>query len=372
LTVSDHAQPGVPVDPASPDKPPTIFFDGLSNQKHLVDLRFHQHGLDLIENGLGIGTWAYGDLRKTDGPPGALRLTCMSTLPLARLEIRDPDLQRDILSRCGALAPNSAAARAQVGRIVAWSLGAVASITLVTVYGIPFLAERLTPLIPFSFEQRMGDASEQQIKLLFGSKICTGAEGKAALTKLVNTLAMAGELKTSLQSEVLPSPIPNALALAGGKVFVLDGLLRRAETVDELAGVLAHELGHVAHRDHVRRIIHDGGTSFLIGLLFGDVTGSSAIIFATRTLIESSYSRDAETNADAFAVAVMHKLGRSPKPLGDFLFRITGADKSGLSILASHPVTEARRDAMTAADRPNTGAELLSQSEWQALKRICR
>ena len=58
--------------------------------------------------------------------------------------------------------------------------------------------------------------------------------------------------------------------------------------------MLAHELGHLKHRDNMRKLIYNGGTSFLIGLLFGDVTGSSALIFASRSLVTASYSREAE------------------------------------------------------------------------------
>jgi predicted Zn-dependent protease len=120
-------------------------------------------------------------------------------------------------------------------------------------------------------------------------------------------------------------------------------------------------------------MIQNGGTSFLVGLLFGDVTGAGAAVFATRAVLDASYSRDAETQADQFAIDVMHKLGRSPKPLGEFLFRITG--KSGgraIGILASHPMTEDRREITRRADRPNTGPELLTADEWRALKAICR
>ena len=48
------------------------------------------------------------------------------------------------------------------------------------------------------------------------------------------------------------------------------------------------------HRDSMRKIIQTGGTSFLIGLLFGDVIGAGAVIFATRSMLDASYSRDAE------------------------------------------------------------------------------
>ncbi len=88
----------------------------------------------------------------------------------------------------------------------------------------------------------------------------------------------------------------------------------------------------------MRELIHNGGTSFLIGLLFGDITGSGALVFASRSLVTSSYSRDAETNADTFAIETMHKLGRPAKPMGELMFRVTGKEGKGLSLVSSHPL----------------------------------
>lgn len=357
------------------EDPPTAaatYFDGVTSRRHTVAVQLGARELVLIENATPIATWPYADLRTVDRK-GILRLSCASALPLARLDVRDGTLIEAILQRCGSLRHDPGAARIKTARIVGWSLAAIVSVVLVVVYGLPLLAERLTPLVPASLERRIGDAGDRQVRLMFGGRTCTGAPGRAALARLIDTLKRAGGMQTELQSEVLSSNIKNAFALAGGRVYVLDGLLQAAESVDELAGVLAHELGHASHRDHVRLMIYNGGTSFLIGLLFGDVTGSGAAVFATQALLTSSYSRGAETSADTFAITVMHALGRSPKPLGDFLFRLTqGRESRSLSILASHPLTSERRAAMTAADRPATGPELLSPREWQALKSICR
>ena len=104
----------------------------------------------------------------------------------------------------------------------------------------------------------------------------------------------AAGLDPSVQSAVLATPIPNAFALPGGKLYLFSGLLAKAENPDEIAGILAHEIGHLKHRDSTRNLIYNGGTSFLIGLLFGDITGSGALIFASRSLVTASYSREAE------------------------------------------------------------------------------
>jgi Zn-dependent protease with chaperone function len=171
---------------------------------------------------------------------------------------------------------------------------------------------------------------------------------------------------------VVATPVPNALALPGGQMLLFSGLLDKANNPDEIAGVLAHELGHLKHRDNLRNMIHEGSTSFLIGLLFGDITGSSTIIFATRTLMNSSYSRDVEQSADTFAMDLMQRLGRPTKPMGELLFRVTGkqGDK-GLSIVASHPLTEDRLLRMSEAQQSSSGAPLLTPQEWTALKSIC-
>src|SRR5437764_872761 len=132
------------------------------------------------------------------------------------------------------------------------------------------------------------------------------------------------------------SSLPNAFALPGGRVYVLSGLLAQAQSPDELAGVLAHEFGHVVHRDGVRRLIRDGGTSFLVGLMFGDVSGSGAVLMAGRALLSASYSRDDERRADAFAITVLHRLGRPTAPLGALLERVTGGHAEGPSLLSDH------------------------------------
>lgn len=348
----------------------SIFFDGVSNRRRKVTLALSDQ-LEIAEGANGTVRWPYADIRRADSPAGLLRLSCTSAPPLARLELRDAQLASDVASRCPRLDEHQTS-RKGVAKIVGWSLAAALSIVAVVLFGVPLAADRLAPLVPAPVERRIGDAAEVQIKTVFGTRVCDNPAGQAAFARLMNRLREAAGLDASVQSAVLPTPVPNAFALPGGKVFVLRGLLDRAENADEVAGVLAHELGHLRHHDNMRGLIYNGGTSFLIGLLFGDVTGSSAVIFASRSVVEASYSREAEENADGFAIEVMHALGRSPKPAAELMFRITGKEGgNGLTILASHPLTEDRLTRMTKEDRPLSGPPLLSDQEWTALKAIC-
>ncbi len=367
----DSTQAGAAPEAAAPARAPVTFLDGTSSRRRNVELRLSTACEILDEKGV-VATWPYADLRRADGPVGTARLMCVSAPLLARLEIRDASLAAELERRCPALDADLPGAKG-TAVIVAWSAAALISIVLMVLYVVPLAADRLTPLIPYAVEKRIGEVADKQVKVIFDGKQCENPDGKAAFTKLVDTLRQAGDLDATADAAVISNEIANAIALPGGKIYVFEGLLTKAENVDELAGVLAHELGHVKNRDGLRNLIYNGGTSFLIGLLFGDVTGSSAIIFASRELFQASHSRDAERTADAMTIDIMRKLGRSPKPMGEFLLRVTGKEKGkGLAMISSHPLSEDRLARMSQQDAPPSAPPLLTAEEWAALKAICK
>lgn len=363
--------PSPPPPAAEPES--ARYFDGDTNRRHIAAV-YLEDRLEIFEGQQPLAAWPYDDLRAVEGPVEPLVLRCVSALPLARLHVRDAELAQAIRTRAQFL--DAEAGDGNTARIVGWSLGAIASIVCVILFGLPLMADRLAQVVPYWLEQRYGDVADRQIKTIFGSNVCTNPKGVAALEKLVEKVKTADGLTTPLQTITIRTFIPNALALPGGRVYLLSPILQRANSVDELAGVIAHEFGHLAHRDHLRGLIQNAGTSYLIGLLYGDVLGSSAVLFATRTLLQQSYSREKEAQADAFAAEVMLKLGRSPKALGDFLVRLSGptnarTDNANMNLLASHPMSVERRDTLAKADRPATGAPLLSDEEWMDLRTLC-
>lgn len=368
--MDDRPENGSEADSAAPESGPSVFYDGQSSRRHLVHLALKDQ-LEISEGETGLATWPYPDIRRADGV-GLLRLSCVSAPSLARLEIRDAALAAALIGRCSSLDDN-VAGRHHTTTIVGWSLAATLSIVAMIWFGLPLLADRLAPLVPNALERRLGDVAEKQITVIFGDKTCSNPAGRAAFDKLMKEIGTAARLDTPIRAAVLNTPVPNAFALPGGKVYLFRGLLARADNPDEIAGVLAHELGHVRHRDNTRNMIYTGGTSFLIGLLLGDVTGSGALIVASRSLITASYSRGAEQRADDFAIDVMHRLGRPTKPMGELIFRITGNQRDNtLSILANHPLTEDRLKRFSEEDRPASKPPLLSAPEWAALKAVCK
>jgi Zn-dependent protease with chaperone function len=362
--VSENSQDTSPGSAAAPIA--AIYYDGTSSRKRRVTLTLAD-ALEIVEDGQTIARWPYAEIRRADGGRN-VRLSCLSALPLSRLEIADKAQAERVLAMCPAL--DEGHHSKQTGKIVAWSLGAACSIVLVVLFGIPLLADRLAPMVPYAIEKRIGEAVDRQARAILGGRVCDNKAGQAALDKMVDKLRVAGGMSRPLEARVLSSTTPNAFALPGGKVYLLDGLLRRARSVDEVAGVLAHELGHAHHRDGLRKIIQTGGSSFLIGLLFGDVMGGGAVLFAARTMVDASYSREAESQADGFAIESMNALGRSPKALGEFLVRITGKGRAA-TIIDSHPLSADRLDRMQKQDHGSPGTPILSAAECQALKSIC-
>jgi Zn-dependent protease with chaperone function len=359
------------IDETPPVRAPVTYLDGASSRRRDVSLRLADR-CEILDGEELIASWPYADIRRADGPAGTLRVMCVSAPLLARLEIRDPALAAELERRCPSLDADLPGAKG-VAVIVGWSVAALVSIVLMVLFVVPLAADRLTPLIPYAVEKRIGEVADKQVKVIFDGKQCENPAGVAAFRKLVDTLRQAGDVDATADAAVIANEIANAIALPGGKIYVFEGLLAKAENVDELAGVLAHELGHVKNRDGLRNLIYNGGTSFLIGLLFGDVTGSSAIIFASRELFQASHSREAERTADQTTIDIMRKLGRSPKPMGEFLLRVTGKEKGkGLALISSHPLSEDRLARMSQQDQAPTAPPLLTAGEWAALKAICK
>jgi Zn-dependent protease with chaperone function len=301
--------------------------------------------------------------------------------------MRDGALASAFDARAGAVRRVGAIDRRSRLKVVGWSLAALASAVLVAIFGVPAVVSRLAPLVPVRIEQRLGASVDQQVRVLldrggreraFECGDAAGAQtGRAAFDKLVHELEAAAALPFPLNASVIRRPEANAIALPGGRVYVFQGLVAKANNPDELAGAIAHEMGHVAHRDGVQAVMHAAGLSFLFGMLIGDFSGGGVAVLAMRTVLQSSYSRETEAAADAYGAALIGRLGRDPRALGAILVRIAGTPGPMAKILLDHPEAKERAAAIEAlaGARPPAGtaggAGLLDASEWAALRRIC-
>ncbi len=107
-------------------------------------------------------------------------------------------------------------------RIVFWSVAVVCSILVIVIYGIPLAADRLAPLIPYSVEQRMGDAVDGQVRAMFGSKVCDSAEGRTAFTSMVEKIRIAGGIERPLEGNVKALPVGSGAVIGKVESFLHD------------------------------------------------------------------------------------------------------------------------------------------------------
>ena len=146
----------------------------------------------------------------------------------------------------------------------------------------------------------------------------------------------------------------NALALPGGNIVVYSGLLKQVESENELSMVLAHELGHFAHRDHLRGLGRGLGLAVAVSLLFGSDSAAGDVVSNTLLTFQSGYSRHQESAADRFALDLLvRRYGHAGGAVGFFerLRRDAGARLPYL--LASHPHPQARVDELNERIRAN-------------------
>jgi predicted Zn-dependent protease len=174
---------------------------------------------------------------------------------------------------------------------------------------------------------------------------------------------------------LLDSPEINAFACPGGIILITRGMLSSVKSEDELAAVLAHEIGHVIHRDGIGAIQSSRWSEALL------VIGSNAakefgpkdtaklvslfegsIDDVVKTLVVNGYGRDQEKAADASALVYLAAAGYDPQGLSGYLKRLEEAGRGSKGgILATHPGTEERLENVAQASIPEVDAAALSR-----------
>ena len=143
----------------------------------------------------------------------------------------------------------------------------------------------------------------------------------------------------------------NAFALPGGSIVVFSALLKKADSKNELAMVLAHELGHFYHRDHLRGL--GRGLVFLLisSVLFGGDSSVNKVINNALTNAQMSFSRAQEKAADLYALDLLNKTYGGVAGAVDFFEKMSRKEKwwPVFYIFSSHPYPKSRVMALEEA-----------------------
>ena len=297
--------------------------------------------------------------------------------PVLRVVVTDAEARRIVSARAPRLyrrPPTRGKAR-----LAAWAAAAIASVALIVAVLVPVMADQLARYLPPEGERALGDATLTQIRRALDETglgevaACDGAPGLAALSVMEERLAGDAVLPYPLRIHVLDHEMVNAFALPGGHVILFRGLIEAAEEPDEVAAVLAHEIGHVAARDPTRMALRSAGSIGVLGLLFGDFAGGAVVLFLVERLIDASYSREAEQQADRYAQDLMIEADLDPQALARMFERFAeegGEMPAVLEHFASHPEIVQRIEDARAVPAGGAGP-VLSPPLWAALRAIC-
>ena len=162
---------------------------------------------------------------------------------------------------------------------------------------------------------------------------------------------------------IIDDPSINAFNLPGGLVYVNRGLIEEADTLDQLAGALAHEIGHGVARHGTQLMSRSYGYNLLAGLLLGQNPSQGQQILAqlVGTGALTRYSRNAELEADRLGVGFASRSGYNPRGSADLFRQLLQTRQRRPSrveqFFSTHPLTEDRiaRAEAEAARYPNSG-----------------
>lgn len=245
----------------------------------------------------------------------------------------------------------------------------------------PVAARLIADRVPPAWETQLGAATERQVRDLLGSEygysVCDAdpqSPANQAISRFVAAVTEGVDMPVEPRVTLVRSTMPNAFALPGGQIYVFSALIDEAQSSDEFAGVVAHEIGHVVHRHSLQQIIASSGTGLIVGFMLGDMTGMSAAAGLGAAVLDSRNSRTAEHEADEFAGRAAKRVGFDPTALAAILDRISKDDtlSATLSLISSHPLTSERRAELAAYQSQGTAQpEAFSQDEWRAIAQLC-
>lgn len=210
-------------------------------------------------------------------------------------------------------------------------------------WGGEFISTVVADIIPVEIQKQIGESTIQSmdIRELEPTSLSTFTQNKIKekFFKLNNT----DSSKITLLFR--NAPYPNAFALPGNYIIILDSLVKMStDTTNytDVMGVLAHEAGHLHYKHSLKLMIKSGLTAAVVGYIIGDF--SSFVATLTHQLLSLSYSRSYESEADDYAIQLLKTHQISTTPLANLLEKIS--QKSGTEnipeFLSSHPVTEER------------------------------
>ena len=366
----------MPSDTSASYSTPTYarFSDGRTASARDASVRFGLSGVEItLANSTERYMWPYPALKA--GEPVRTHaidvLLSSTTMPGASVFVPGPDFARAVHQ----YAPHLTAKAERWRHARPWVYGAVGLISFVSlIYTLGWSPiQSIAGMLPDSWRQRLGEQASQS--MTEGHKLCSSTDGREALDKLTTRLSKAAGVNKPFKVTVYDWSLLNAFAVPGEQIVMTKGLIEKAQSPDEVAGVLAHEMGHGIELHPETGIIRAIGLAAAVELMLGGSGGALANMGLI--LAQLGYTRTAEHEADLQALRLLKNAGIATKGLGDFFKRVEKIEEEdgtatlkNIDILRTHPPTVEREKLVrNQPDYPSTPA--LDEASWQNLKAIC-
>jgi len=214
-------------------------------------------------------------------------------------------------------------------------------------YMVPYFSEKIALSLPQSIASEIGSGTLVAMdKLLLTPSHLSQDKQKSIENDFKK---MASSLKDlpplNLQFRFSKKIGPNAFALPDGSIVMTDQLVLLSQNNEELLSILAHEIGHIKHRHALRLLFQNSAVFVVIATLTGDATTASSLLSTLPTvLIERSFSRELEAQADDYAMFVMKENKISLHYFADIMSRLSQGEETDETqeYFSSHPITQSR------------------------------
>lgn len=195
------------------------------------------------------------------------------------------------------------------------------------------------------YEEKLGQMIEESVlESGNGSEIVRNQKLDSAL-KIITT-RLEGSIDSSVYDYkfiVLESNDINAFNIPGGRIFIFTGLIDFTDSPEQLAAVLAHEMGHAEHKHVVKKLVKSLSLSAIVAVL----TGGDPSVFTSimQSVLGNVFDRESEREADEFACQLMEKAGIDPIAMATFFHKLNEKELSydrNLELLMTHPHNDSR------------------------------
>lgn len=166
----------------------------------------------------------------------------------------------------------------------------------------------------------------------------------------------------------------NAFALPDNQMIIYTGLIEYAENAEELAGVMAHEIGHMEKNHVMKKLVKEIGLEMLFAIAGGDA-GYEIVRQTGKTLSSSAFDREQEREADEYAVETLALSNVDPQHLSNLFFRLSQKHNmpEELAWISTHPDSKERAADIIRKKKEFTFAsDLIIKTAWVHVKNMLR